>query len=569
MKFHRILLLLVAILLLVWYFSPGLGAQVESGSILVLEVEGAYVESAEPPLLARLLGQRERPLASLLSELTKAERDDRLSAVVLRVRNLEVGWGKAQEIRDAIARLGERGRRTLAYLELESFGGNLEYFVASGAQEVFASPASRGPLVGLAGEYLFLGGLFEELGVDFEVERVGRYKTAADSIAGRSMSEAHREMANSLLDSVDAQFVGGIARGRGISEQQVRDAIEVAAVEPAELVPQGLLDGVLPFDELASHLGGGPLVRDHEYRDVDPASLGFEPVATFALVYGSGGVVTGEGEVTPSGARVLASDTLSRALVDAAEDPDIAAIVFRIDSPGGSALASDIVWQAVEKAKASGKPVIASFSDVAASGGYYVASGTDAIVASPGTITGSIGVFALRPVLAGLFEKLDVGVESLTRGPHADLLLSAKPLSPETRALLRREVESIYDLFVERVASGRGLETAAVDDVGRGRVWTGAQAADAGLVDELGGLRAAIERAKTRLDLGPDDDVALVPYPRPTTFYEQLNALFREMGVRAAGAHPAASALRRLEPWLHAARSGGAAALLPFSMHIE
>lgn len=569
MKLYRILLVLAAILLLVWYFRPGLAPQVEAGSVLVLDVDGQYVESPEPPLLARLMGRHERPLASLLSELAKAERDDRLAAVILRIRGLDVGWGKAQEIRDAIARLGEHGRHTLAYLELESFSGNLEYYVASAAQEVYASPASRGPLVGLAGEYLFLGGLFDKLGVDFEVERVGRYKTAVDTIAGHSMTEAHREMANSLLDSLDAQFVSGLAKARKLSEADVRRVIAGAAVEPDDLARAGLVDGVLPFDELAPHLGGGPLVRADAYRKVDPESVGFDPVATFALVYGSGGVVTGEGRVTPSGAEVLASDTVSKALEDAAEDSDVAAIVFRIDSPGGSALASDIVWRAVQKARASGKPVIASLSDVAASGGYYIASGADAIVASPGTITGSIGVFALRPVLTGLYDKVGIGVDSLTRGPHADLTLSSRSLSPETRALLRRDVESIYDLFVERVSTGRKLGVEAVDEVGRGRVWTGAQALDAGLVDELGGLRAAVQRAKAQLDLAPDADVSLVPYPRPTSLLDQLGSLFRNLGARALAAHPAVGALRELEPWLRAARDGGVAALLPFSVRVR
>jgi protease-4 len=535
----------------------------------VIDVEGAYVEAAEPPLIARLAGEPPRPLASLLSDLAVAERDDRLAAVVLRVRALEIGWAKAQEIRDAIARLGERGKRTIAYLEVESFGGNLEYYVASAAQELFVSEATRAPLIGLAGEYLFFGGLFEKLGIELEVERVGRYKTAADTFAGREMSDAHREMANALLDSIDAQFVSGIAASRSLEISAVRKAIAAAPVEPSEFEAFGLIDGALRFDEVVARAGGGPIVTGDTYQGVDPASVGFAPVATVALVYGSGTVVTGEGYATPTGAPVLASDTVSKALEDAAGDPEIDAIVFRIDSPGGSALASDVVWNAAARARKSGKPLIASFSDVAASGGYYAAAGADAIVASPASITGSIGVFVLRPVVAGLLAKLDIGVEALTRGAHADLQLASRPLSLASRARLRREVDSIYELFVKRVADGRPLDAPGVDEVAHGRVWTGAQAAERGLVDELGGLRAAIARAKTQLGLDPDADVAVVPYPPPRPLAQQIAEAFGQLRARAAGEGPLAEWTRRLEPWLAAAAERNAQALLPFALEIH
>jgi len=567
-KVRRVLWILLALLAIGWWLTPG-GPAIEPGSVLVIDIEGAYVESAEPPLVARLAGDPPRPLASLLSLLAVAERDDRLAAVVLRVRALEIGWAKAQEIRDAIARLGERGKRTIAYLEVESLGGNLEYYVASAAQELFVSEATRAPLIGLAGEYLFFGGLFEKLGIELEVERVGRYKTAADTFAGREMSDAHREMAGALLDSIDAQFVAGIAASRSLGLAAVRSAIDAGPAEPSELLAFGLVDGTLRFDEVVARAGGGPTVTEDIYRGVDPASVGFAPVATFALVYGSGTVVSGEGYTTPTGASVLASDTVSKALEDAAEDPEIAAIVFRIDSPGGSALASDVVWNAAARARKSGKPLIASFSDVAASGGYYAAAGADAIVASPASITGSIGVFVLRPVIAGLLAKLDIGVEALTRGAHADLQLASRPLSPASRARLRREVDSIYELFVKRVADGRPLDAPGVDEVARGRVWTGAQAAERGLVDELGGLRAAIARAKTQLGIDPGADVAIVPYPPPRPLAQQIAETFGQLRARAAGESPLAEWTRRLEPWLAAAAERKVLALLPFALEIR
>jgi protease-4 len=569
---RRLRVLIIAIVLgaLAFFFLfDGQEPSIAPDSILVLDLSGEYVEAAEPPLLSRLFAEPRRPFASLLSELSKAERDDRLAAVVLRIRELEVGWAKAQELREAIAHMSERGRRTVAYLELASFGSNLEYYVASAADEVYAAPALRAPLIGLAAEYLFLGGFWDLFGVEIEVERIGRYKTAVDTFTGRSMSEANREMADALLDSLDAQFVAGIAASRELRPEAVRAAIEAAPIDPREMLSHDLIDATLFLDELVDDLGGGPVVRGAEYARIDPSSLGFDPVANFALVYGSGGVVTGSGSTSRTGNPVLASDTVGKALEDAARDPSIDAIIFRVDSPGGSPLGSDIVWRAVEQAKREGKPFIASFSDVAASGGYYVAAGADAIVASPASITGSIGVFVLRPVIGGLLEKLDIGFESLTRGAHADLQLSSRPLSEASRERLRAEVASIYDLFVERVASGRALDREGVDAVGQGRVWTGAQAAERGLVDALGGLREASRRAKLELELDPEADVALVVYPPPKTLVEQFSEMLQGARAQLAPETPQMNLVRRLEPWLRAIAEGGPAALLPFAIDVR
>jgi signal peptide peptidase SppA len=333
-----------------------------------------------------------------------------------------------------------------------------------------------------------------------------------------------------------------------------------------------LIDSTRFEDEVIADLGDVPVVSGRDYAAVDPASVGFDPVAQFALIYGSGSVITGEGRTSRTGVPVLASDTVSRALTDAAEDDAIRAIIFRIDSPGGSALASDVVWRATQLAKEKGKPLIVSFSDVAASGGYYVAAGADAIVASPGTITGSIGVVVLRPVLRGLFEKLDIGFATLTRGTHANIALSTESLSEDTRERLRAEVDSIYDLFVERVAAGRTLTPERVNELGRGRVWTGAQAAEHGLVDELGGLRAAARAAKVAAGIDPDADVALIPYPRPQPFSEQVSEALRGVAI-SVGLEGATLPLPRLAraavEWLESAPSQGPALLPPFVFDIH
>jgi protease-4 len=525
-KHWRWIVGLALLLLVLAWLMGGRGPRVEDGTVLVIDLEGSYVETHATPLLSRLLGSPERPLIDLLSELAKAERDERLSTVVFRIRPVSIGWGKADEIRAAIARLSERGRRTVAYLEVEKYGANREYFIATGADEIYMAPGSRNPFVGLAAEYLFLGGFMEKIGVEVEYERIGKYKSAVESFAESKMSEANREMTTALLDSVYGRFVEAIAEARSLTPEQVHAAVDAAPATPTEMREHGLTDGIGFFDEILERVREAeekrPVMKGAEYARVDPSSVGFDPIASFALIYGTGPVVTGGGSSGASGRQVFASTTISEAFEAAIEAPDIDAIIFRIDSPGGSAMASDLVWRATQRAREKGKPVIASFSDAAASGGYYVACGADRIVSQPATLTGSIGVFVLRPMLAGLFEKLGVGVEAMTRGEHADLLLASRPLSPSTRRRLRADVRGVYETFVGRVAAGRGLTPEAVDAIGQGRVWTGTQASEIGLVDALGGLRTAVLEAKSAIGLDADADVVLVSYPLPRSLAQQM-----------------------------------------------
>lgn len=509
---------------------------IKSGSTLLIDVEGSYVESAVPPLLAKLLGSESRPFISLLSLLAKAARDDRIETVVLRVAGADIGWGKAEELRAAIGRLREAGRRTVAYLEVGTISAHREYFIAVAADEVHIVPGGVVPLVGLAAEYFYLGGMFEKLGIDFEVAKAGRYKSAVEMVAGTGMSEASREMANALLDSTDRQFVAAIAEGRGLTPDEVRERIERGPVLASGLVTLGLADGVAHLDELLASLGG-EVVRDEVYAGVGLESIGFDPQATFALVYGSGNVVVGDSATNSQGDPVFAAGAFAKALEQAAKVAGVGAIIVRIDSPGGSALASELMWRAIRKVRAeSDKPIIASFSDVAASGGYYVASAADEIVASGASITGSIGVFALLPVVEGLLANIGVESELLLRGPYADLGGGSRPMSDGARARLQRIVLSTYDQFLERVAIGRKLETAEVAAVAKGRVWTGEQAFERGLIDGLGGLHEAVVRAKLANGLDAAADVAIVVYPSPKTLPEQIAELLDARLAKAAGA---------------------------------
>jgi protease-4 len=530
------------------FAQPG----IQPKSALLVELSGDYVEAPEPPLVAQLLGVEQHSLLETLSELRKAERDDRVANVVLVIRDLQIGWGKAQELREAIAALRDKGRHPVAYLEVGGFGANIEYYVASAAEQVYTAPGGGAPVIGLAQEFLFLGGLWDKLGVKVEVAQAGTYKGAAESIAGRRMSDAYREHASALLDSVDASFASGIAQSRGIEESAVRRALDEATSKPELLEELHLIDGVHTRREILESLGDPPVVKLADYARIDPKSLGFDPQASFALIYGSGTITTGRGQSSRSGRPVFASDTVVEAIEDAAKDDAMRAIVLRVDSPGGGAFPSELVWRALREARKK-KPVIASFSDYAASGGYYVSSAADVIVSEPSTLTGSIGVFAVRPALAPLLQRLDVGVEVQTRAPHADLELLAPELSPATRAWLQADVMEVYHRFLSRVSEGRGIPLEALDALAEGRVWTGAQALDRKLVDALGGIRTAVAKAKEKVGLAPDADVSLTVFPAPKPLATQLREAFRVSVAEALPpALPLPRALAHLAGWIDA-----------------
>jgi len=547
-RFRNVLLIILGVVLLVVLFREPPPVAIEHGSTLVIEVEGSYVEAGGTPLIERLVGDGRESFLSLLSEFNMAIRDDRIARVVVVIRPLGIGWGKIEELRDAMARLREAGKPTYAYLELASFSAGREYFLATAADEIHVIPGGTVPMVGLAAEYMFLGGLFEKLGVEFDVAKAGRYKSAVESFTQSEMSEASLEMANSLLDDFNDTFVRAIADGRHLEVAAVEALIDEGMILPEVLQASGLIDGVGHLEPLLEKLGG-EVVRADRFSRVTLEDVGVDPKAEIALVYGTGNVVEGDG--SRSGEPVFAARSTSKAILDAAEDDDIDAIILRIDSPGGSALASEQIHEAMTRAREKGKPLIASFSDLAASGGYYAATGADYIVSDGSTLTGSIGVFALRPSVGGALERVGVTMQPLTRGRYADFLLSGRPLSEGAHERLQISVERTYALFLERVATARKMETSAVDEVAQGRVWTGRQAHARGLVDELGGLHAAVQAAKRELGLAETDDAVLVPFPAPRSLGEEIADLFQMRASAWTVAWlPWPESVRRLEAML-------------------
>ncbi|MFP6565384.1 MAG: signal peptide peptidase SppA [Myxococcota bacterium] len=527
-RIRTAVVVLLVLLALGFIFRGEAEPEVEPGSTLVLRVSGAYAETVEAPLLARLLGEAREPFLDLLSILALAERDDRIETLLVRLGNLEIGWGKTQELRDAIERVGAAGRHTIVLLETNALSANGEYFVASVADEIYAAPGAMTPVMGLSIEAFFLGGLFEKLGIEFDVAKAGRYKGAVESYTRKDFSEAVRENMASILDSFDRQFVSGIAEARGMTIEEVRAAIDTGPVMPKDLVALGMIDGVRHVEEIACDCDeDAKLILGRDYRNIDPASVGFNAVARYAIVYGSGVVLSGSGRRGALSDPVFAADAFGKAFGDAIRADDIDGVILRIDSPGGSAMASEEIWYDVKRARKSGKPIVASFSDVAASGGYYAAVAADGIVSPPGALTGSIGVFALRPIAEPLLAKLGISVETMRRARHADFKFVLERPSKGSQERLQASVLAIYQLFLERVAEGRNLDVARVDQLAEGRVWTGEQAYEIGLVDELGGLHAAVQRVNRMRGIDEDADVLLVPYPQAQTLGEQIAGLLK------------------------------------------
>lgn len=506
------------------------GPRIAAGSYLLLDIGGAYTEAPPQDLVGRLLRGHERTLIDVLTTIREAQVDARIKGVIARVGRIDTGWAKVQDIRDAFLEFKKSGKPLLALIEHEATGGNKEYYVSAAADRIYLSPSSTAPLSGLAAQFLFLGGVWEKLDIQMDVEKVREYKTFGDMLANKEMTAAHREMANSILDSINAQFVSGLAQGRGIEPAAVQAAIDQSLVLPSELEAAHLSNGTKHLQDLQEELGSEtPLVTTKDYAQVSARSLGLDVGPKIGVVFAVGTIMTGESGSSLAG-QTLGAQTVSDALAEVADDDDVRAIVFRIDSPGGSALASDVVWRATQAARKK-KPVIVSMADVAGSGGYYIAAGATRIVAQPATMTGSIGVVFARPNIRGLLARLGINTETITRGKFADLDDLTAPLKADGRQKLVDEMTHIYDVFVERVATGRKLTAERVNEIGRGRVWTGAQAKENGLVDELGGFATAIQAAKQAAGIEAKQEVELVFYPKRKSMLERVAEVLNTRAV--------------------------------------
>lgn len=523
------------------------GPDFDAPGILVVDLDRAVVERAPADLFAAELLGDPIELLDLALALDRAAGDDRIGAVLVKLRWPQYGWAKAEEIRSRLERFAESGKPVHAWASVTNEQG---YYVATAADSIWLLPGSDVEMNGFVSRAPFLARLLDSIGVDPQVVAIGEYKSAGDLFTRTDMSENDREATGALLERVHAEFVGRVVEARGVDRERLEGALADGVYLARDLEALGLVDGQRHEGELvrsmvAAALEEEPVLAEEvAHRQIDVADYAAdlpEPEGriggSIALVYATGTITGGESGLDPIFGETMGARTMTRILREVAADPDVSAAVLRIDSPGGDAFASEEIWAAVEEL-GERMPVVASMSDVAASGGYYIASAADSIVAEPVTITGSIGVVAILFNLRGMWDRLGIDWDSAQTSPAADFPSSTRPLTDEERETFRRLVESSYRVFVDRVAMGRGMTEPAVDQVARGRVWSGAAAEERNLVDRLGGLETAIGIAKRAGGIDPDARVRLHVWPRRPTVLEQLRQAFR---VRGPGARLPAS----------------------------
>lgn len=462
-------------------------------------------------------------LNDLLRGIDKAKQDDNIKGIFLDLSITPAGWSTLGEIREALDDFRSSGKFIISYGETYM---QRAYYLGSVADEVYLHPEGAIDFSGINSEMVFLKNMLDRLGIDPQVIRHGEYKSAGEPFFREDMSDENREQVLSYISSIWNNVLAGIANSRGMGINQLNDIADNLYTRNAAMALEWeMIDGIAHRDEVISALRE----RLGLDEDKDPQLVSFgnyenaplpKSMVTprsrnkIAVVYASGNIISGEGSE-----RIIGSDRISRALREARKDDNVKAIVFRINSPGGSALASDVILREVVLA-AQEKPVVASMGDVAASGGYYIACGADWIVANPGTITGSIGVFGMIPNMQEFFnEKLGITFDNVKTNELADLGSLSRPLTPAERSIIEESIEQVYDTFIGHVSEGRNIPVHIVDEVGRGRVWSGSEAKQIGLVDEFGGLELAIEKAAELAEL---EDYRVVDYPERKDFLTQL-----------------------------------------------
>jgi protease-4 len=510
------------------YFTVARAPAVPSSATLVLRPGGELQETVPDDVVGQVFGREVDTVRGFVDNLQKASRDSRIKTVLLMPSGLQLPyWGKVQELRDAVLAFRKSGKRVVAFLE---YGGDREYYLASAADKVYMLPSSPLDLNGVASYEVFLRGAFDKVGAYPDFVHVGEYKSAANQLTEKGFTPAHREMTESLNRDMYEQLVRGIAESRKKSEQEIRALLDQGPFVPDEALKAGLVDDLAYEDELDDReptLGEQDMdrVEGRNYLRISPASVGFRPRSRIALVYAVGTIASGKSTFDPLNGTILGSETLIEQIRDAREDSSIKAIVLRVDSPGGSALASDVIWRelVVTREADTTRPLVVSMSDLAASGGYYIAMAGDSIVAQPGTLTGSIGVFGGKIAIGGALNKIGVNYDAVVSGQNATLDSPFTPFTPSQRMKVQEMMQNVYDDFIEKAAESRKTTPEKIHEVAQGRVWTGQQARERGLVDALGGLETAISIAKERAKIPKDEDVDLVVFSGRRSLYEALS----------------------------------------------
>jgi protease-4 len=556
-------------------FGLGRSTRVPSSAALVLRPDGDLPERASDDVVGQFVARDSDSLAGFVDALRRAKADARITSVVLIPGELDSPyWGKVQELRDAVLDFRRSGKPVTAFLE---YGGDREYYLATAADRVFLLPSSALDLTGVASYEIFLRGVFDKVGAVPDFIHIGDYKTATNQLTEKSMTRAHREMTESLNRDMYDQLVRGIAEGRHKAEADVRALIDRGPFLAQEALEAGLVDGVAYQDELDDHvkvLRRGDAAVDwieaKNYNETDGVRLRRHP--RVAVLYAVGTIVSGRGGFDATDGNLVGSDSIVEDIRRIRDDRSIRGIVLRIDSPGGSSVASDVILRELQLTKDDdpSRPLVVSMSDLAASGGYYIALAGDEIVAQPGTLTGSIGIYSGKIAYGGTLEKVGVTNQTVANGANADIYSPFAPFSPAQRDKVRAFMRDFYTGFLDKTAESRHKTREEVDALGQGRVWTGAQAQERGLVDRVGGLDVAIAAVKERAGIGADETVETVIYPRRRSFYEALSDQFggrsdSALGLLRVAGGPGARAVAAATAPARLFRRGEPLALMPFA----
>ncbi len=494
---------------------------------VVLPLEGSYPERTprrDPmpfPLSLLPIFPTEPSLEAMADAVELLGGDERVQGVLLKIDRLQAGPPTLDSLRRLVNHLRERGKQTIAWLPSAD---TWDYYLASACDRIIIPPSGSLRALGMRSEAIFLQDTLALTGIEADLESIAEYKVTPDMFRRSEMTEPHREMLNAILDSYFEELTSAIAEGRDLDPAWVRELIDAMPLTPDEALEADLIDAVLYEDELPNHLSSAPNSLREPILWDDAASRLHRPLrwTTRQRI----GVVSLEGMIVPGKSRRMptplplpvesqaGAETIVRALRQAEANPRIVAVIFHVDSPGGSSLASDLIWREVQRLRER-KPVVALMGEQAASGGYYVAAPANHIVARPTTMTGSIGIWGGKFVLGELYEKLEIGRQAVQRGAMAGLYSELEPFSEKERQRVRRELGEHYARFKRIVAEGRGMTEEEVEEVARGRVWTGEQACEIGLVDELGDFKTALAAAKELAELEPEKDYAVVQVTPP------------------------------------------------------
>lgn len=533
--------------------------------VLVLKLQGDLEELSTNPFDSLL--QEQVTIRSVTEALRAAKTDPRITGVLLRPVQAPPLWGKVQELRDALVDFRSSGKPLVALLE---FAGDREYVLASAASRVVLVPSGQLNIMGLASYQVFLRGTFDLIGAKPDLLHIGDYKTAVNTFTEKGFTPAHREMTESLNHDAFAQLISAVASARKKTVPDVRALVDQGPMLPDAALEHGLVDDVAYYDEIGTTSGLGDRFKELPLEQYLTVMAGPRPslkAPRVAVLYAVGTIVSGNGGTGPTGTEV-GSDKLTEYIRDVRNDDSIKAVVLRVDSPGGSTVASDVIWRELMLLRAR-KPLVVSMSDLAASGGYYIAMPGHVIVAQPGTLTGSIGIFSGKFVTGGTYNKLGMNIESVSEGKYAEMYSPNRVFNQAERAKVEEQMQAFYDQFVEKVAESRSSTPEKIDAIAQGRVWTGRQAKERGLVDELGGLPRALAIAQQRAGIDKDATVQVVVYPPKPSVFEALSTLGGAQGMRASLAEALLTeadrkTLAAVRRPLEMLRQGESLALLPW-----